>query len=312
MDLRQLRSLVALADEGQFTRAAARLHIAQPALSQHVAKLEQEFGVSLVDRTTRRVALTGAGEALVARARRMLAEAELAREELAALAGVRAGRLTLGATQTMGPVDLSALLAAFHAAHPAIELTVREDLSIVLEAALRHDELDMAFLTIGADQQHDQLASHRLAAEDLVAIVSPGHSLGGRASLRLRDLRDEVFVAFRPGATIRGQVEEAALRAGFVPRVAFETNDVSRMRALVASGLGVAVVPASDARRPGPRVERIALSDAGLGFAIFAGWRAARHLPPAARAFIELVETRYPAAAEARSTAAPRARADGR
>jgi DNA-binding transcriptional LysR family regulator len=100
--------------------------------------------------------------------------------------------------------------------------------------------------------------------------------------------------------------------AGFQPRVAFETNDVSRMRGLVASGLGVAVVPASDAQRPGPAVERLALTDRGLGFAIFASWRAARDLPPAARAFIELVASRYPAEAEARSTAAPRARADGR
>src|ERR687888_104336 len=118
MDLRQLRYLVALAEEGHFTRAAARMHIAQPALSQQIRRLEDELGLALVDRTTRRVALTDAGALLVDRARRALGEVDAARAELADLAGVRAGRLVIGAMQSLGPFDLSILLAIFHARHP--------------------------------------------------------------------------------------------------------------------------------------------------------------------------------------------------
>src|SRR5690242_16185022 len=118
MDLRQLQYLVAIADELHFTRAAERVHVAQPALSQQIRRLEQEVGLALVERTTRRVALTEAGEQLVARAQRILGEVDAARADLAALAGVRAGRLVIGAMQSLGPVDLSALLSAFHAAHP--------------------------------------------------------------------------------------------------------------------------------------------------------------------------------------------------
>src|SRR4051812_34310169 len=115
MELRQLRYLVALADERHFTRAAQRMHVAQPALSQQIRRLEDELGLVLVHRTTRQVALTDAGELLVARARRALAELDAARAELADLAGVRSGRVVIGAMQSLGGYDLSALLADFHA-----------------------------------------------------------------------------------------------------------------------------------------------------------------------------------------------------
>ena len=122
MELRQLRYLVTLADERHFTRAAALLHIAQPALSQQIRRLEDELGIALVDRTTRHVSLTAAGERLVARARRALAEVEAATAELSELSGIRTGRVVIGAMRSTGPFDLSALLAAFHALHPGVEL----------------------------------------------------------------------------------------------------------------------------------------------------------------------------------------------
>src|SRR4051812_13504293 len=127
MDLRRLRYFAALAEHGHFTRAAESLHVAQPALSQQIRRLEEELGLPLVHRTTRRVALTEAGELLAARARRILAEVDAASAEMADLAGVRAGRVVVGAMQSLGAFDLSALLAAFHERHPGVELTVREE-----------------------------------------------------------------------------------------------------------------------------------------------------------------------------------------
>src|SRR6201994_3588770 len=105
MELRQLRYLVALAEELNFTRAAAREHIAQPALSQQIRRLEEEVGVGLVERTTRKVSLTEAGELLVGRARRTLAEMVVANEEMQAVRGIDIGRVTIGAIHTMGPID---------------------------------------------------------------------------------------------------------------------------------------------------------------------------------------------------------------
>ncbi|MCU1679195.1 MAG: transcriptional regulator, LysR family, partial [Frankiales bacterium] len=175
MELRQLRSFAALAEEQHFTRAAKRLHIAQPALSQQIAKLEREVGVPLVDRTTRRVALTEAGELLLAHARRMLSEEALALAELDELAGLRRGHLNIGAAPAMGPVDLAPLLVDFHRRHPAVELTVREALTVELNAAIHDDELDVAFVTSVADDTG--LERYELASEDLVCIMSPRHAL---------------------------------------------------------------------------------------------------------------------------------------
>lgn len=287
MELRQLRYLVALADEQHFTRAAARAQIAQPALSQQIRKLEQELGVPLVDRTTRRVHVTEAGELLAARARRVLAELDDARAELEQLTGLVSGRVTIGLTQTPGPLDLVRLLAEYHARVPQVELVVREDLSTTLADELRADTLDLAFLSLVDEADRRGLEVEPLAAEPLVLAVPDDHRLARRARVAIRDLRDEELVAFSEGATIRRAVRRVALEAGFEPRIAFETREVARMRAIVAAGLGVAVLPRSDAERPGPRVHTVALHRPALQHRISLCWRQGKRHAPAARALLE-------------------------
>src|SRR4051812_15769851 len=148
MELRQLRYLVALDEERHFTRAAQRLHIAQPALSQQIQKLEREIGLALVERTTRRVGLTDAGLLLVEHARRAIAEVDDALAELADMAGARTGHVVIGAMQSLGPFDLSVLLADYNREHPQVELTVREEVSDHLLDMLHADAVDLAFLTV--------------------------------------------------------------------------------------------------------------------------------------------------------------------
>ena len=179
MELRQLRYLVALADEQHFTRAAAREHIAQPALSQQIRRLEQEVGLALVERTTRRVTVTEAGRTLVARARRILSEVDAANAEMQALAGVRSGHVTVGTMHTMGPVDVSLALAVFHQRHPAVELTVREQSSEELAEMLRDDVLDLAFLSVTDRMESHGLGLHQLVSEELVVVLPPDHPLAG-------------------------------------------------------------------------------------------------------------------------------------
>src|ERR1700757_3970107 len=148
MELRQLRYLVALAEERNFTRAAAREHVAQPALSQQIRRLEEELGLPLAERTTRTATITPAGELLLARARRVLAELDAAGAELQGLRGLQTGHVTVGTMHTMGPIDVSLVLAIFHERHPGIELIVREQSSEELAEMLRVDELDLAFLSV--------------------------------------------------------------------------------------------------------------------------------------------------------------------
>jgi LysR family transcriptional regulator, transcription activator of glutamate synthase operon len=288
MDLRQLRYLVALAEERSFTRAASKVLIAQPALSQQIAKLETELGVPLVDRTTRRVGMTEAGERLVEHARRVLNQIDVAREEIADLAGVRSGRLTIGASQTVGGFDLLGLLATFHRRYPGIDLAVREDLSVNLAAQLHADELDLAFLTIPAGRATGGLDRRLVSSEEMVAVLPPDHALSGRRALRIADLEAQTLVTFRHGATIRRRLDEAAARAGFDLRVAFETNEVARMRALAAAGLAIAILPRADAERPGAPVAAVSLDEPGFQHTVYMCARAGRHHSPAARALIDL------------------------
>jgi DNA-binding transcriptional LysR family regulator len=288
MDLRQLRYLVALAEELNFTRAAAAEHVAQPALSQQIRRLEEEVGVGLVERTTRRVALTEAGELLAVRARRILAELVIAREELEALRGVDVGHVTIGAIHTMGPIDLSLALATFHEAHPGVALTVREQASEECAELLRGDELDLAFLSVTERIESHELGLRQLVSEELMVLLPRGHALAGRPQVRMAELAQEGFISFRQGARLRELLFSAGRDAQFEPRVTLESNEAPRIRALVSRGLGVAILPRSDATVPDADIVAAPIIEPVLRRDITLAWRAGRRHSPATAAFLEL------------------------
>lgn len=281
MELRQLRSLIAIEETGGFTRAAKAVHLAQPALSQQVARLEAELGVALVDRTTRRVHLTEAGRRLTTRARAAFRELDGARAEIDALRGLTTGTLTIGMTPTPGRVDLAALLGTFHAAHPDVRLSLREGLTTDLVDGLRRDVLDLAIITgeVAVELDHRELSS-----EPLVVVVGHGHRWAERKRLQPRDLAFERLVTFRPGAIIRTTLERRASREAWQLDIAFEVDDPRRVIAVVAAGLGVGVLPVSDAATSA--VAAVPLAGPDLRHRVSLAWRAARRQPPAAAAFL--------------------------
>jgi LysR family transcriptional regulator, transcription activator of glutamate synthase operon len=294
MELRQLRYLVALSEEKNFTRAAAREHIAQPALSQQIKHLEQELGLPLVERTTRRVTITDAGQMLVDRARRILAELDAAQDELQAARGIKTGHVTVGAMHTMGPIDISLVLAKFHSRHPGVELTVREDPSEALAEMLRVDELDLAFLSVTERIESHGLGLHQLIAEELVVILPPTHPLAQRNRVKMAELAGEHFISYREGSRLRELLVSAGREAGFEPDVRLESNESTRIRALVARGLGVAILPRSDALGYSDAIATAQLSEPDLARDITLAWRADRRLPPAVKEFLELVKETFP------------------
>jgi LysR family transcriptional regulator, transcription activator of glutamate synthase operon len=293
MELRQLRYLVALAEELHFTRAAASEHVAQPALSQQIRRLEDEVGLALVERTTRQVTLTAAGELLVGRARRVLAELDAAETELQGLRGMDTGHVTIGAMHTMGPVDLSLALALFHDRHPNVGLTVREQSSEEMAEMLRVDELDLAFLSVTERVEAHGLGLDQLVSEELVVLLPPDHPLAGRSRVRMIELADEQFISFRAGARLRELLFAAGREAHFVPRVTLESNESHRIRQLVGRGLGVAILPRSDAVGPGPDVAVASLVEPSLRRDITLAWREGRRHAPAAAGFIELARETF-------------------
>ena len=285
MELRQLRYCVAVADHLHFTRAAESLHVAQPALSQQIRRLEAELGLELFARTSRSVALTEAGAAVVARARRILAEADAIEQDLDALRGVLRGRVVVGSIQSLGPFDLPGLLADFHAEHPGIDVVLRESTTQRMLATLMADELDLAVATLD-ETPPAGLESRRLYTEDLVLAVAPDHPLAERRRIRPEDLPPGPFIFFREGSGLRAATERVLEAAGIEPQVRFETNELTRVRALASRGLGVAIMPRSDTEGGGPRISVIAIGPPKLRRSVGLVWRAERRRAPAAEAFL--------------------------
>jgi len=293
MDLRQLRYLVAGGGGGPGYPGAGGAGLAAPALSQQIRKLEEEIGMALVERTTRRVALTGAGELLVVRARRVLAELEAAGTELQALRGMYTGHVTIGAMHTMGPVDLSLALALFDERHPNVQFTVREQSSEEMAEMLRVDELDLAFLSVTERVESRGLGLHQLVSEELVVMLAREHPLGRRRKVRMAELGGERFISFREGARLRELLLAAGRSAGFEPRVTLESNESQRVRRLVARGLGVAILPRSDAECPGADVRVATLTEPALRRDITLAWREGRRHAPAAAEFLDLARRTF-------------------
>ena len=266
MELRQLTYFEAVARLGGFTRAAEHLHVAQSAVSAQIRALEAELGAELFTRTTRRVALTDAGELFLARCRRALDELDGARHDLADLAAVLTGRVTLGATAVVGGFDLPRALSCFHSRYPGVSLSLRSGLIAELLAELDAGTVDLVVGPVHADLP-SRFSARPIAREHVVLIVPPGHRLAHSASaqgapLAVADLRDEPFVCLPAGSGLRAILDDAARKAGFEPRVPFETATPASIRELVAAGLGVAVLARTAARSPGPAVSIRRLSPA--------------------------------------------------
>jgi len=291
MELRQLRYAVAVAAHRHFTRAAAAVPVAQPALSHQIRLLEQELGVELFERSRRGVRVTEAGEIFLLRARRALAEVDAAREEIAAFRGLASGRLVIGAMQALAGLDLPRLLAAFHAAHPGIDVSLREDSTRDMFTMALRGEIDLAIAALDVEQPAG-LEVLPLVREPVLAAVPAAHHLASLGAVAVRQLSHETFVFFKEGTGLRAISERAAERAGFAPRVGFQVSSHDRMLALVGEGLGVALVPASavpDA--PPPGVALLPVSP-GIDRTVGAVWRADHRHTPAASAFLTLLRER--------------------
>lgn len=284
MEIRQLSYFVAIAEEQNFTRAAERVRIAQPAISQQMGRLERELGEALFARAKRGVRLTPAGQALLPHARATLAAARQAREAITSLRGLLTGRLSLGTIQ-QGPRGLAGALGQFRREHPGIEITVREAHTGPLLSALADGELDLAFAGLGPRQHLPPgLRSEVVTTEPVVLAVHPRHPLAGRDSIPLSRLRDEPMVTLPEGSGQRAMLENAARAAGFTPRVIAETSQLGLLIELAASAVGIALVPQS-AIMPSAQVTVVRISRPSMAHRLVLSWRDTP-LPAAARAFL--------------------------
>lgn len=294
MELRQLVYFDAVVRCGGFSHAAQQLRIAQPAVSAQIKRLEKELGTTLLDRTTRRVTLTTAGELFLARTRTVLDQLNGARADLDDLAAVLRGSLCIGATQVLGSLDLPRILAQFHQRYPAVTLTLRTGLIADLLTELDTGTIDVALGPIHTDLPADYL-TQPLVPENLVLITPPGRRATTPRTTRLAVFRDEPFVCLPDGSGLHTILHTAAAAEGFTPRIAFQTHSPASIRELVAAGLGAALLAESVTGTSGPAVTVHHLSPAPQHPPIGMIHTRRRTLTPAARAWQRHLAQIYPA-----------------
>lgn len=298
VEIRHLRSFVAVAEERHFGRAAERLHIAQPPLSQQIKQLEAALGVTLLERTTRRVDLTDAGRLMLDRSRQLLTDLASIEHDVREVGRGAAGILRVGFVGSATYRLMPAIVRAARDAMPGVRLQITgEKITPALEDALLENRLDVAVLR--PPVRAAELTLTPVEAGRLLLAVPAGHRLAAEdGPVALADLVDEEFVSYPRDSVLTAIVQEAARRVGFRPRLVQRAGETSTVMAFVAAGLGVAVVP-DDVRRPGV-VSGVAfrplsdMPDVELAVAAKADARS-----PLVPAFVELARRTAAALAEA-------------
>ena len=286
MELHQLRYFVAVVQEGTFTRAAERLYITQPSLSEQIRKLETELGSPLFRRLGRRLVLTSAGESLLPHAEKVVLEVEEAKARVDEVRGLRRGRLSIGVLPSAAARLLPRFLAEFRRHHAGVEVVLRdESASVELEQLVHDGVVDLAIVRL-PPTRHTDLEMETLVREPLVLVAPPGHRLADRRSVALADLAREPFVMMRPGHGLRECLLGVCRQAGFEPHIVLEAGQVGSLVGLVQAGIGITVIPRMVAGTEGRRVpirDSYACRDVGVV------WPQGQPLAPAARIFLDIL-----------------------
>src|ERR1700729_3129437 len=241
MELQQLRYVCAIADTGNFSRAAERCQIAQPSLSQQVLKLEEDLGAKLFDRLGRSVRLTEAGRAFIPQARAVLEQMEVARLSAADKNADFRGSIAVGVIPTVAPYLIPSYAATFAKNYPDAKLRIVEETTSVLVEGLRNLSIDVAILALPL--RHKDLKLFPIRTEPLFAVLRRDHPRASAGSLALKDLRGESFVMLRDGHCFRDLSLRTCTRARITPNIVFESGQFSSLLGMVAAGVGVSLVP---------------------------------------------------------------------
>ncbi len=242
MELHQLRYFLAVAKAGNFSRAAKNCHVAQPSLSQQILKLESELGERLFERKSRQVLLTSAGEALRARATKILHEIEEAQREVQDASRDPRGKVALSALPTIAPYLLPKIIRDFSHRCPAVETIVHEETTARALDALNESELDLALVSLPIQAAH--LEIRPLFSEELLLALPRRHALLRKRQLTAADLEPQKFIFMADAHCLGTQTLQFCYAKGFTPRISCRSAQMETVQALVAAGLGISLVPA--------------------------------------------------------------------
>ncbi|WP_055107825.1 LysR family transcriptional regulator [Paenibacillus ihumii] len=296
MELRQLLYTLKIAEERNFSRAADKLHIAQPSLSQQLSKLEQELGVKLFQRNTSTVELTHAGASFIKHARKIMDAVEQLRQEMDDISQLRAGRVVIGSMPITGSHLLPYVLPAFKEAYPDIQVNLLEDTSLNLEKLTAGGGTDLSLLSLPL--QEPSLTYEPIGEEKIDLAIPPNHYLadpGNRppGGVTLKQLAGESFIVLKKGQGFRKIMIDLCRSAGFEPDIVFESNNIETVQSLVAAGMGITLVPRFIARAKRSELipVYVPLAEPVPSRTLVIAYRKGRYLSKAAEAFIETFRT---------------------
>ncbi|UUZ96027.1 LysR family transcriptional regulator [Paenibacillus sp. P25] len=244
MELRQLQYALQIAVDKNFSRAAEKLHIAQPSLSQRLSKLEKEIGVLLFQRTTNSVEVTYAGSLFVEKAQKILDMVEQLKQEMEDISQMRKGKLVVGDLPITGAHVLPLVLPVFQERYPEIDVHLVEDTTANLEQLTASGQADISLLSLPLGD--DALTYEPVIEEEIVLAVPPQHPLSRRPNTKpvdLAALSGESFIALKKGQGFRKITIDLCEQAGFIPNIVFESSNIETVQSLVAAGMGIAFVP---------------------------------------------------------------------
>ena len=246
MEMQQLRYVVAVARTGNFSRAAEQCRVAQPSLSQQIQKLEDELGERLFDRMKREARPTAHGEAFLRRAVRILDEVDAAKREANDARDLIRGKLTVGVLPTIAPYLLPDVMTRFTEIFPGVEVVVQEDTAKRLIKLAHAYEIDVALASLPIEDE--RLEIRELFSEELLLALPQGHPLTRKRTVAFGDLENERLIVMKDGHCLGDQVLAFCERRGLQPRISFRSAQLETIQALVASGLGLSLIPAMAAK----------------------------------------------------------------
>ncbi|AWB44159.1 LysR family transcriptional regulator [Paenibacillus sp. CAA11] len=242
MELRQLQYFVKVARKQHVTQAAEELHVAQSAVSRQIHQLEKELGVDLFIQKGRNLQLTAVGQLFCSRVETILKDLDRAVNEVHEFLNPELGEIRLGFPHSLGIHVLPSIIAEFRKRYPNVKFRFKQGMYTTLIRDVITAEVDLAFIS-PFPEQHDQIEGNIILTEELCAILPHNHRLAGQQSIALSELKDDKFILFSKGYSLRPIVLHACLEAGFSPKIAFEGEETDTIRGLVAAGMGVSLLP---------------------------------------------------------------------
>lgn len=241
MDVRQLSYFLEVAHHASFSKASESIHLSQPTLSKMVKNLEDELGVLLLDRSTRKVVLTEAGKVVQAHAQTILSAMDHMRSAVADLSGLRKGHFTLGLPPVIGASFFPKVIADFHLLYPDIGITLVEEGGKKIEQLLLDGSIDLGVVVLPVDERLFEIVP--IVERQLHLVLPLSHRLSEREEVRLAELRDESLILFRQEFNLHDRVKEACIREGFDPHVAYESTQWDFIYELICAGQGISLLP---------------------------------------------------------------------